>query len=75
MEDTELALTAPEDVDRALAWKPGRAERLARRGILPHIVLPDGEIRFDLREVQALLKHVKADRKLRVVRPPKGGAA
>ena len=31
-----------EDIDRRLNWPLGRAERLARRGGLPHVVLPDG---------------------------------
>jgi hypothetical protein len=39
-------------LDRALAYPHGRSVRLARRGLIPHVRLPDGEIRFD-REVIA----------------------
>jgi len=35
-------LLYPEDLDERLNWPLGRAERLARRGKLPHLVLPDG---------------------------------
>ena len=30
-----------EEVDQRLNWSLGRAERLARREKLPHVVLPD----------------------------------
>jgi len=43
----------PEDVDRHFAWSPGRAKRLARRGLLPHHVLADGSVRFLMDEVAA----------------------
>jgi hypothetical protein len=42
-------------VDRCLALRPGTAERLARRGRLPHVVLPNGSIRFEWDEVEQLL--------------------
>jgi hypothetical protein len=48
------------EVDRRLGWKPGRAERLARQRRLPHIILPDGSIRFDWNEIEPLLVHVPA---------------
>jgi hypothetical protein len=51
----------PEDVDRKLNWPLGRAERLARRRRLPHVLLPDGAIRFIWDEVEALLVRVPAD--------------
>ena len=50
-----------EDVDRRLNWPLGRAERLARRKRLPHIVLPDGSIRFNWSEIAPLLRHVDAE--------------
>ncbi|MDX1963920.1 MAG: hypothetical protein SFX18_12260 [Pirellulales bacterium] len=53
----QLLLSA--DIDRRLGWPIGKAERLAKRGKLPHICLPDGEIRFQWRAIRALLKHVK----------------
>ncbi|MDX1963225.1 MAG: hypothetical protein SFX18_08735 [Pirellulales bacterium] len=54
-----LLLTA--DIDRRLGWPLGKAERLAKRGKLPHVILPDGEIRFQWRTIRALLKHAQAD--------------
>jgi predicted site-specific integrase-resolvase len=35
--------------------------KLARAGKLPHIVLPDGEVRFDEDEITALLKQPKSE--------------
>jgi hypothetical protein len=49
-----------EDVDKRLGWKPGRAERLARQRRLPHIILPDGSIRFDWNEIEPLIVRVPA---------------
>lgn len=46
------------DIDRRLAWPIGRAERLARRGQLPHVRLPDGAIRFHWREIARLIDRV-----------------
>jgi len=46
------------DVNRRLGWKPGRAERLARSGKLPHYVLPDGDIRFVWAEIEPLIRHI-----------------
>ena len=54
-------LLYPEDVDRRLNWPLGRAERLARRKRLPHVILPDGSIRFDWSEVEPLLCRVDAE--------------
>lgn len=48
------------DVDKALGWSLGKADRLAKRGKLPHIKLPDGSIRFDWREIEPLLVRVPA---------------
>jgi hypothetical protein len=50
----------PEEVDRRMRWKPGRAERLARQRRLPHVLLPDGSIRFDPAEVDSLIVRVPA---------------
>lgn len=49
-------LLMPIEVDRIFRYRPGRAERLARKGRLPHIVLPDGEIRFDEAEIEMILQ-------------------
>ena len=40
-------LLTSRDLDRHLRYPRGRSVRLARRGLIPHIELPDGEIRFD----------------------------
>ena len=37
----------PGDLDRRLSYRRGRSARLARKGLIPHVLLPDGEIRFD----------------------------
>lgn len=50
----------PEDVDRRLNWKPGRAERLAKQRRLPHYVLPDGSIRFVWDEIERLTVQIPA---------------
>ena len=43
------------EVDRRLAWPIGHAKKLAGRGTLPHIVLPDGEIRFRWEHIEPLI--------------------
>jgi hypothetical protein len=53
-------LVFPEDLDRRMGWKPGRAERLARQRRLPYVLLPDGSIRFDWSEIDLLIVHVPA---------------
>jgi predicted site-specific integrase-resolvase len=56
-------LLIPVEVDRLLRYRAGTAERLARRGKLPHIALPDGSIRFQETEIEALLKsHQRKER-------------
>ncbi len=34
-------------MDARLRYPRGRSARLARKGLIPHVKLPDGEIRFD----------------------------
>lgn len=58
-------LLTPTEVDRWLAWPLGRSERLAKRGKLPHVVLPDGAVRFRRSDVAKMPKP----------RPAEGGAA
>ena len=48
------------DIDKRLNWPLGRAEALARRGKLPHVVLPDGLIQFEWPAIEAMLRHVQA---------------
>lgn len=49
------ALLTSREVDRLLRYSPGKAVRLAKRGKLPHIVLPDGSVRFREQDIQQLL--------------------
>jgi hypothetical protein len=59
----------PEDIDRHFNWTVGTATRLARRGRLPHYVLPDGSIRFKLEEVEAMVKRVELPHRAEEGRP------
>ena len=49
-----------DEIDKRMGWKPGRAERLARQRRLPHVILPDGSIRFDWNEIEPLIIRVPA---------------
>jgi hypothetical protein len=60
-------LVYPEDIDRRMGWSLGTAARLARRRKLPHYVLPDGAIRFKLKEVEGLVCHVPCARERHAV--------
>ena len=51
-------LLYPEDVDQRLNWPLGRAARLARQRRLPHVLLPDGSIRFDWLQIEPLIVRV-----------------
>ena len=50
----------PETLDLRLNWPLGRVARLARRGELPHVVLPDGSIRFRWSAIAQLIRNVPA---------------
>lgn len=54
---TELLYS--DDIDSRLNWPPGRTSRLARKGKLPHYVLPDGSIRLRWEEIEPLVQHVQ----------------
>ena len=49
----------PEDIDRRLNWPLGRAQRLAKRQKLPHVILPDGSIRFEWEQVEHQIKVIE----------------
>jgi hypothetical protein len=51
---------SPEELDRRMGWRPGRAERLARQRRLPYVLLPDGSVRFDWAEIEPLIVRVPA---------------
>ena len=53
-----MPLLLPEEIDQRLNWPAGKAERLARRKKLPHVLLPDESIRFEWEAISALLRHV-----------------
>jgi hypothetical protein len=55
-------LLYPEEVDNRLAWPLGTAQRLARRQRLPHVVLPDGSVRFEWEAIEPLIQRVPANR-------------
>lgn len=46
----------PREVDRLLRYPRGRSLKLAKAGKLPHVKLPDGEIRFDASEIDRHLR-------------------
>lgn len=50
------------EIDKSLSWPFGHAEKLARRHKLPHIVLPDGGIRFEADAVKSTLREVPAQK-------------
>jgi hypothetical protein len=51
----DIQLLKPSEVDLLFRYPAGRALKLAKVGRIPHIVLPDGEIRFDEAEIRRLL--------------------
>ena len=51
-----IELLKPREVDLLLRLPFGRSARFAKEGKLPHVVLPDGDIRFDAVEIKALLR-------------------
>lgn len=46
----------PSELDSRLRYPAGRSLRLARKGLIPHVKLPDGEIRFDAGVVEQWLR-------------------
>jgi hypothetical protein len=44
------------EIDRLFGWPAGKAEKLAKRGKLPHYLLPDGSVRFCRDEILALIR-------------------
>ena len=53
-----MPLLYPEDIDNRLTWPIGKASRLAKRGKLPHVILPDGSIRFEWGAIAPLIVRV-----------------
>lgn len=53
-------LLCGDNIDKRLNWPLGKADWLARKGKLPHIILPDSAIRFRWEDISALLQSVPA---------------
>lgn len=53
---TAMTLLTGRELDRILRYPRGRSLRLAKAGKLPHLKLPDGEIRFEWAHVEASLR-------------------
>ncbi len=63
----------PDDIDQRLNWPPGTALKMARRRRLPHILLPDGSIRFMWSEIEPLLVRVEISPLTAGSRPSRNG--
>ena len=46
----------PAEVDLLFRYPSGRSQRLAKAGRIPCIRLPDGEIRFEEKEIMNILQ-------------------
>jgi predicted site-specific integrase-resolvase len=51
-----IELLKPDEVSLLLNWQERRLLRLAKTGRIPHIVLPDGQIRFEQVEIDRLIE-------------------
>ena len=49
-------ILTPEEVDERWKLPRGRAQRLARKGVIPAQVFPDGTVRFNEQDLVADLK-------------------
>jgi len=58
-----INLLKPREVDLLFRYPAGRALRLAKSGYIPCIFLPDGEVRFDERDINKILKSRKESEK------------
>ncbi len=50
-----MILLKPREVDAILRYPSGRTVRLIQEGLLPHVILPDGEMRIRKDTMDALL--------------------
>lgn len=51
-----VTLLKPREVDLLFRYPAGRSLRLAKAGRIPCVQLPDGEVRFDERDISRILK-------------------
>ena len=56
------------EVDGIMRWRAGKAERLARKNMLPHLLLPTDEVRFTLEDVEQILSQSRRETQI-----PRGG--
>ena len=54
-------LLTDRELDKRLRWPLGRATRLARRGKLPHVLLPDNTIRFEWETIEPLIVRIQPE--------------
>jgi hypothetical protein len=52
----ESELLTPREVDVILRYPRGRSAKLARRGLLAAVKLPDGEVRFRRDVIEELVR-------------------
>jgi hypothetical protein len=55
-ERRSLYLLTAREVDRMLCYPRGRSVKLAKAGKIPHVLLPDGEVRFDADALRDFLR-------------------
>jgi len=51
-----IELLTPLELDELLHYRRGRTIRLARKGFIPYVQLPDGEIRFQRSVIEQWLR-------------------
>ena len=49
-------LLTPQELDDRFSFPKGRSARLARKGLLPIITLPDGSIRFAAHDINRCIR-------------------
>ena len=50
-----IELLNPFEVDDLLRYPPGRSQKLALADLIPHVRLPDGEIRFRKTDIEKIV--------------------
>jgi len=71
MNAQQRVLLVGAEVDKLFRWPRGRAVRMARRGLLGSVTLPDGSLRFKRDVVERIVNG--ADRPEPAGYPPRGG--
>ena len=55
----DIQLLNPSDAAAVLMLTPAQVRTLVRRGLLPHVVFPNGEIRFDPNDIRQWVESLK----------------